>query len=221
MSKLTNDLIHKGYLQTDLLIDAMSEMSRCEFVPREFEQDADADVPLPIGFGQTVSQPTVVAFMLELLDPKRDQKILDVGSGSGWTTAILSYVVGPKGKVIAIERQEKLLEFGWGNVDKFGFVKKGIASFHLGDGSLGFPQDAPFDRILVSAGTESVPEDLKRQLKIGGKMVIPIGPRRSIMYVEKKGEGEFHEEEYPGFAFVPMILGNDNGPEGVPVQESR
>lgn len=207
MSKLTNELIHKGYLQTDILIDAFSEIGRIEFIPKEFEKDADADIPLPIGFGQTISQPTVVAFMMELLDPKRDQKILDVGSGSGWTTAVLSYVAGSHGKVIAIDREEKIKELGECNVDKFGFVKKGIASFFAADGSKGFPTEAPFDRILVSAGAEHVPEDLKNQLKVGGKMVIPISLRNSIMYLEKKGENDFYTEEYPGFVFVPLIKG--------------
>jgi len=206
MSKLTNELIHKGYLQTDILIDAFSELGRLEFVPREFEKDADADIALPIGFGQTISQPTVVAFMMELLDPKRDQKILDVGSGSGWTTAILSYVAGSHGKVIAVDYEEKIKQLGESNTDKFGFVKKGIASFFTGDGSKGFPSEAPFDRILVSAGAEHVPEDLKKQLKIGGKMVIPISSRSSIMYLEKKGEEDFYTEEYPGFVFVPLIM---------------
>lgn len=205
MSRLSNKLIHNGYLQTDLIIDAFSEISRSEFLPKEFQKEADADVALPIGYGQTISQPTVVAFMMELLDPARGHKILDVGSGSGWTSALLSYIVGSQGKVVAIELREKLKEIGESNADKFGFVRKGIASFHAGDGSKGFSEEAPYDRILVSAGAEEVPEELKRQLKVGGKMVIPISPRSSIMYIERKSDDEFYKEEYPGFVFVPLI----------------
>ncbi|MFA4817237.1 MAG: protein-L-isoaspartate O-methyltransferase [Parcubacteria group bacterium] len=203
MSKLVNDLMKDGYLKSDLIIDAFFEISRIEFVPKELEGEADENVALPIGFGQTISQPLTVAFMFELLDPKRGQKILDVGSGSGWTTALLSYIVGSGGKVIGVERIEKLKKIGEKNADKYGYVEKGIAEFYAADGNIGFPPGAPFDRILVSASTDRVPVELKKQLKIGGKMVIPI--RGSIWYLEKKSETDFYKEEYPGFVFVPLI----------------
>lgn len=203
MSKLVNDLIRNGYLKSDLIVDAFSEINRIEFVPEELESEAEENVALPIGYGQTISQPLTVAFMLELLDPGRGQKILDVGSGSGWTTALLSYIAGSGGKVISLERIEELKKVGKKNVDKYGYVKKGIAEFYAADGSIGFPPGAPFDRILVSASTDKVPEELKRQLKIGGKMVIPV--RNSIVYLEKKSETDFYKEEYPGFVFVPLI----------------
>lgn len=202
---MVNNLIHNGYLKSDLIIDAFSELGRIEFLPKELESQADADVALPIGYGQTISQPTTVAVMLELLEPQRGHKILDVGSGSGWSTALLSYIAGSKGKVIGIERVEKLLEFGKENVDKFGYIKNGIADMRLGDGSQGVPEEAPFDRILVSADADSVPEELKKQLKVGGKMIIPV--RNSVWYLEKKSEDDFYKEEYPGFAFVPLIVG--------------
>jgi protein-L-isoaspartate(D-aspartate) O-methyltransferase len=203
MSKLVNDLIENGYLKSDLVIDAFSEISRIEFVPKDLEGEADENVALPIGFGQTISQPLTVAFMFELLDPRRGQKILDVGSGSGWTTALLSYIAGSQGKVIGIERIEMLKKIGEKNADKYGYVKKGIAEFYASDGNIGFPPGAPFDRILVSASTNKIPGELKKQLKVGGKMVIPI--RGSIWYLEKKSEKEFYKEEYPGFVFVPLI----------------
>lgn len=203
MSKLVNQLIEDGYLKTSLIIDAFSEISRIEFVKEEFEKDAEANIALPIGLGQTISQPLTVAVMLELLDPCVGQKILDVGSGSGWTTALLSYVVGGEGKVIALEMKKDLKEFGEKNADKFGYVKEGIAKFYNLDGNLGFEEEAPYDRILVSAEAPQVPEALKKQLKIGGKMVIPM--KNSLWYFEKKGENEFYKKEYPGFAFVPLI----------------
>ncbi len=92
MSKLVNELIRQGYLKTDLLIEAFSEISRVEFVPHELEKEAEANVALPIGYGQTISQPLTVALMMELLDPQRGQNVLDIGSGSGWTTALLCYI---------------------------------------------------------------------------------------------------------------------------------
>ncbi|MDR3559673.1 MAG: protein-L-isoaspartate O-methyltransferase, partial [Candidatus Pacebacteria bacterium] len=195
-----------GYLKSDLIIDAFSEIGRIEFLPKDLESEANADVALPIGYGQTISQPRTVAFMLELLDPGRGQNILDVGSGSGWTTALLSYIVGHRGRVTAMERIRELLEQGKANVGKYNYLKEGeggVAEFHLGDGKNGFEKNAPYDRILVSASTFIVPEDLKKQLKIGGKMVIPI--KSSLVYLEKKGEDEFSEEHFPGFAFVPMV----------------
>jgi protein-L-isoaspartate(D-aspartate) O-methyltransferase len=208
MSKLVSNLIRDGYLKSDLIIDAFFEISRIEFVPREFESEADADFALPIGYGQTISQPMTVAFMLELLDPGRDQNILDVGSGSGWTATLLSYIVGKKGRVTAIERIAELKKMGERNVAKYGYLRdgeKGVAEFIHGDGSKGCETYAPYDRILVSAAAQFVPESLKKQLKVGGKMVIPV--KNSICYLEKKSEHEFYKEEFPGFAFVPLIEG--------------
>lgn len=203
MSRLVNDLIKEGYLKTDLIIDAFSEMNRIEFVPPHLESQAEANIPLPIGYGQTISQPLTVAIMLELLDARRGHNILDIGSGSGWTTALLSYIAGEKGKVTAMERIPELCEFGRKNVDKFGFVKKGITEFHCADGNKGFLRNAPYDRILVSAAAQDVPQPFKDQLKIGGKMVIPV--HNDIWYLEKKGENDFYKEEFPGFSFVPLI----------------
>jgi protein-L-isoaspartate(D-aspartate) O-methyltransferase len=203
MRRLVNDLIRKGYLKTDAVIDALSEISRIEFVRPEFEGQAGADIPLPIGFGQTISQPLTVAFMFELLEPEKGHKVLDVGSGSGWTTALLSYIVGPKGKVTALEIIPELCEWGKKNADKFGFVKDGIVEFHCQNGYEGFAENAPYDRILASASTNEISEQIKKQLKIGGKMVIPV--RDYIWYLEKRGEDEFYKEEYPGFSFVPFV----------------
>jgi protein-L-isoaspartate(D-aspartate) O-methyltransferase len=203
MSRLVNDLIRYGYLKSDLLIDAFSEMNRIEFIPEYLASEADADVALPIGYGQTISQPRTVAFMLELLQPKRGHIVLDVGGGSGWTTALLAYTVGVKGKVIAIERLHDLFELGKNNIEKFGYISKGIVECYEGDGYLGNDIYAPYDRILVSATVEDIPEALKRQLKIGGMMVIPV--HNDVWFVEKRGEDDFYKEEFSGFSFVPLI----------------
>lgn len=203
MSHLVNNLIRDGYLKTDIIIDAFSKIDRLEFVPPNFESESEANIPLPIGHGQTISQPLTVAFMLELLDPQSGQKILDVGSGSGWTTAMLAHIVGLEGKVIAFERIPELCELGEKNTEKYSFVKKGIAEFFCADGTKGYLPCAPYDRILVSAMASEIPRPLKEQLKIGGKMVIPV--HNDIWYLKKEGADEFYKEEYPGFSFVPLV----------------
>lgn len=206
MNRLINELIRFGYLKNDLIIEAFSEIDRVEFVPENLSSEASSDVALPIGYGQTISQPKTVAMMFELLEPQRNQNILDVGSGSGWTTALLCYIVGRRGRVTAVERIEKLKEYGENNVGKYSNYLRdgqdGMAEFHLGNGAEGFKKNAPYDRILVSASAREVPQELKDQLKIGGKMVIPVG--ESIWYLEKEAGDKFRKEEYPGFVFVPL-----------------
>jgi len=206
MNNLINELIKQGYLKTDLIIDAFSEISRVEFLPKDLEKDAFANIALPIGYGQTISQPATVAIMLELLNPERGHNVLDVGSGSGWTTALLCYIVERRGRVTALERIEELLEWGKNNVDKYNYLRdgeEGVAEFHLADGSKGFKKNAPYDRILVSASVESVPKALKKKLKIGARMVIPV--KNSLWLLEKKSRDDFYKKEYPGFTFVPLI----------------
>lgn len=203
MSRLVNDLIHHQYLKSDALIDAFSEISRIEFIPDHLSREADVDIALPIGFGQTISQPRTVAFMFELLQPKKGQVVMDIGSGSGWTSALLAFIVGDKGKVIAVEALHELYEFSKTNIDKFGYVNKGIVECIEGDGMLGNDINAPYDRILVSAMAEEIPEAFKRQLKVGGIMVIPI--HNDIWFVEKRSQDDFYTESFPGFSFVPLI----------------
>lgn len=203
MNRLTNNLMKDGYLRSHAIIEAFANIDRIDFVLPELEDSAYADIPLPIGYGQTISQPTTVAIMIELLDPQPDQKILDIGSGSGWTTAILAYIAGEKGKVISLERIKELCEFGRKNVKKIRKIGKEVAEFYNIDGSEGYAPRAPYDRILVSASAREIPQKLKDQLRIGGKMVIPVN--NYLHYLEKRGENDFYEEEYSGFAFVPLI----------------
>jgi len=210
---LIDSLIKEGWLKTPRVIEAFREIKRVDFLPEDIKELAELNEALPIGFGQTISQPLVVAFMLELLDPRPGEKILDVGSGSGWTSALLAEIVGEKGKVIAIEVIPELKEFGERNVAKYDFVKKERALFICGDGSKGYQKEAPFDKILASASAGELPNAWKEQLKVGGRIVTPIG--NSIWLFIKKSpsfakalegkEAEFEEIEYPGFAFVPLI----------------
>ena len=206
MSRLVNDLIKNGYLRNDDIIDAFAKIHRIEFVPNDLHAQAEANISLPIGFGQTISQPLVVAFMLELLDPQSGQNILDAGSGSGWTTALLAYIVGEKGHVSSIEVIPELCRYGENNVHKFESIKKGIVQFFCQSAENGLEQNAPYDRILVSAGANEIPVAFKKQLAIGGKMVMPI--RNEIWFIEKKSSEEFNIEKFGGFSFVPFIENN-------------
>ncbi len=200
---LINDLIKEGWLKTPRITEAFSEIKRVDFLPEDMKDLAEENTALSIGFGQTISQPLVVAFMLELLEPKSGEKILDIGSGSGWTAALLAEIVGEKGKVFALEAIPELKEFGEKNVSKYGFVDKGTVEFLCTDGSKGLENKAPFDRILVSATAIKFYQAWKDQLKVGGKIVMPLS--FSIWEFTKIGDDNFEEKEYPGFVFVPLV----------------
>lgn len=198
--ELLDNLIERGYLKTPLIIDAFSRIDRKDFVIPSMQDAAYLDEPLPIGHGQTISQPLTVAFMLELLNPKSGQRILDIGFGSGWTTALLAHIVRLEGKVYGIEIIPEIFEFGKGNINKYPHAN--VALFNQ-SGYERLAKEKDFDRILVSASTGEIPRQLKVQLKIGGKMVIPV--RNSIYLVEKESEKKFKEEEHFGFSFVPLV----------------
>lgn len=202
---MIDSLIKDGWLKTPRIIEAFRKINRADFVSEETKDLAELNEALPISCGQTISQPLTVAFMMEQLQPEPGQKILDIGSGSGWTTALLAEIVGETGKVIAIEIIPELVEFGKKNVAKYNFIDKGIAKFICSDGSKGYEKEAPFDRILASAAVQGeIPEVWKSQLKVGGRIVAPV--RNSIWLLIKKSEDEFEKIEYPGFAFVPLIV---------------
>jgi len=203
MEELIANLIKDRYLKTPRLIEAFGKIKREDFVPDDLKNEADINAPLPIGFGQTISQPLTVAFMLELLQPQPGEKILDIGSGSGWQTALLAYCVGVEGKIFGIERIAELMEFGKKNIAKYNFIKKEIVEIILGDGTKGLEKEAPFDKIIAAASAREIPEAWRRQLKIGGRIVAPV--EDSIWLLVKKSDTEFEEKEFPGFVFVPLI----------------
>jgi len=200
---LIDSLIENGWLKTDTIIEAFKKIKREDFLPEDLKGSAELNTALPIGFGQTISQPLTVAFMLELLQPKFGEKILDIGSGSGFTTALLAEIVGKNGKIISLEIIPELQRMGKKNVSKYNFVEKEIVKSFLADASKGYENEAPYDKILASASGESLPISWKKQLKIGGRIVCPIG--NSIWLFVKKSEIDLESEEYPGFAFVPLI----------------
>jgi len=215
---LVDRLIKEGWLRTPAIIEAFRQIKREDFLPPAEKSLAELDEALSIGYGQTISQPLVVAFMLELLQPAFGEKILDIGAGSGWTSALLAHIVSDEreerrdqkkksiqqGRVIALEIVPQLCQFGRNNVAKYNFIKKGIVQFISADGSKGWEREAPYDKILCSACAEKLPEEWGRQLKEGGRIVLPIG---SSLWLFIKRERGFETKEFPGFVFVPLVRG--------------
>jgi len=189
-------------LRSPKVINAFEEVDRKDFVRPAYVDCAYDDTPLPIEYGQTISQPSTVAFMLELLELEEGLKVLDVGSGSGWTTALLARIVGKNGEVIGIELIPELVSFGRKNIAKY--CNGSNASIFPAGKIVGYPSKAPYDRILVSAGADEVPSELIQQLKVGGILVIPV--KNSLYKLVKNSSeiGGVQKEEYPGFVFVPL-----------------
>lgn len=206
MNVLIDQLINLGYLKTPEIINAFRKIKREDFMLEEFKKEAVENYPLPIGFGQTISQPMTVAMMFEILQPQKGDKILDIGSGSGWTMALFAEIIGEDSKVFGIELISELKKFGEENTKKYNFVKSGRAIFKCGDGSKGLPDEAPFDKIHVAAAASQIPEKLLEQLKIGGKMIVPVGVEsQELVLIEKTGKKMYREQRFPGFLFVPLI----------------
>lgn len=200
---LINSLIKEKWLRTSRIINAFKEIKRQDFMTKDHKVLAEVDEAMPIGHGQTISQPLTVAFMMEQLQPKPGDKILDIGSGSGWTTALLAYCAGLKGKVIALEVIPELKEFGEENVSRYNFIDKKIVKFIKADGSKGYEKEAPYDKILASASAVEIPQAWKDQLKIKGKIVAPVA--ESIWVLEKESKDNFKITKHPGFIFVPLV----------------
>ncbi len=199
---LVQRLIEEGWLKTERIIKAFKEVKRKDFLPENKKGLEDLNKALSIGQGQTISQPLVVAFMMERLQPQPGEKILDIGSGSGWTTALLAHMVGEKGKVFGIEINNELVKFGQKNVSKYPKLKKRIKIIH-GNGREGLKKQAPFAKILASASAQKIPKEWKKQIKEGGKIVTPI--KNSIWEIKKIRENDFSQKEHKGFIFVPLI----------------
>ncbi len=187
---------------------AFAAIPRKGFLTDSERRYADKDRPLPIGHGQTNSQPTTVRNMLTLLDVRSGHRVLDVGSGSGWTTALLGHLTGPAGRVYGVELVPDLAEWGGRNLASLGMPWTSIqpagppAGQPAGDGVLGLPEHAPFDRILVSAEARKLPPALVDQLGGGGRMVIPVAGRLSV--VDRDADGTVDVRRVGHYAFVPL-----------------
>jgi protein-L-isoaspartate(D-aspartate) O-methyltransferase len=195
------DLIGRGIKDTAVL-RAMHEVPREAFIAPELAAHAYADHPLPIEEEQTISQPYIVAYMTEALALTPGDRVLEIGTGSGYAAAVLSriaamvYTVERLGR-LADKARERLTELGYSNI-----------VVHAGDGTLGWPEHAPYDAIVVTAGAPKLPEPLLEQLAPGGRLVIPIGPTSSLQMlirVRRQGENDYHSEELCPVRFVPLI----------------
>lgn len=183
------------------VLAAMNAVPRHFFVPASLQRLAYQNRPLPIGFEQTISQPYIVALMTELLDPQRGDKILEIGTGSGYQAAILKQFTP---EVYTIEIVEGLYRETLPRLRRFGFDERHVI---LGDGYRGLPNVAPFDRIIVTAAADHIPEPLIEQLRAGGRMVIPVGPEQGtkrLMLVEKDASGKVRSRNVQAVNFVPL-----------------
>jgi protein-L-isoaspartate(D-aspartate) O-methyltransferase len=198
--RLTRSMIGKDAFD-EKVITAMAAVPRNEFVPKSYLSYAFDNGPLPIGHGQTISQPYIVALMTDLLELEAEHTVLEIGTGSGYQTAILSQLCK---QVYTIEYVQQLADIARSRFEKLGY---GNIESITGNGYDGWPEHAPFDAIIVTAAATHIPEPLLEQLKSGGRMVIPVG--RAHMYqqlvlVTKDNEGELDMQEILGVAFVPM-----------------
>jgi protein-L-isoaspartate(D-aspartate) O-methyltransferase len=198
-NQLVKLLQDKGIVDKNVL-KAIGTIPRHLFLNSSFEDYAYQDKAFPIGAGQTISQPYTVAFQSQLLEIKKGDKILEIGTGSGYQTAIL-YIMGAK--VYSVERQNELFKQTSALLPKLGIRPKHLS---FGDGYKGLPNHAPFDSIIVTAGAPTIPKPLMAQLKIGGKLIIPVGEENQIMIkLIRKNETQFEKHEYGDFKFVPLL----------------
>ncbi len=215
--RLIEALCREGVVKSEKVIKAFMKVPREEFVPRELRRYAYLDQPLRIGYGQTISAPHMVLLMTEKLELNVGMKVLEVGAGSGYQAAIIAEIVAPTeeprekwGHVYTVERIPELAEFARRNLERTGYADR--VTVIVGDGSLGYPEEAPYDRIIVTAGAPRIPKPLIDQLKIGGRMVIPVGDlySQTLMIVDKTESGVKVREDIPCI-FVPLV-----GKEGWP-----
>ncbi|RLF64556.1 MAG: protein-L-isoaspartate O-methyltransferase [Thermoplasmata archaeon] len=199
--RLIRHLMQSGYLTSDSVIDAMMEVPREIFVPESMRKYAYNDTPLEIGYGQTISAPHMVAIMSEALDLKRNSRVLEVGTGTGYHAAVTAKIVRD-GHVYTVERIKELAEKAMANFEKLGI--KNITVI-VGDGSLGLPEYSPFDRIYATCAAPAVPPRLVEQLSNGGKMLVPVGGRICDLILVEKADGKITEKNLGGCSFVPMV----------------
>ena len=200
------DKIRKKGISNESVLNMINEIPRHLFLDNAFVQFAYQDKPFPIGAGQTISQPYTVAFQTQLLELNPYEKVLEVGTGSGYQAAVL---IGMEANVYTIERQKELFQKTKEFLPELGYN----CNFYYGDGYKGLEQFAPFDKIIVTCGAPAIPEDLIQQLKVGGRMVAPIGEGdvQVMKLIEKISETETKITTHGKFSFVPMLNDKTNG----------
>ena len=210
--RLVEKLVREGYIRSEHVKRAMLRVPRELFVPEGLRHMAYEDTPLPIGHGQTISAPHMVAMMTEFADLEPGMRVLEIGAGSGYHAAVIAEVVAPSdlprdqwGHVYTVERIPELAEYARRNLDRAGYADR--VTVILGDGTKGYPSAAPYDRIIVTAAAPEVPKPLLEQLKPGGKIVIPIGDRymQYLYIVEKLSDGRIKARSVTPCLFVPLI----------------
>jgi protein-L-isoaspartate(D-aspartate) O-methyltransferase len=210
--KLVDSLIKQGILRSPKVIQAIRAVPRTKFVPSDMQGYCSADTPLPIGFGQTISAPHMVSIMNEALELEVGQKVLEVGAGSGWHAATIAEIVSPSsiprtewGHVFTVEIVQGLAESARRNIMNMRYGDR--ITVISGDGSKGYSEKAPFDRILVAAAAPKVPKPLVDQLKVGGILLVPVGSPslfQNLIKITKQSDGQIKETNLGGVAFVPL-----------------
>ena len=205
---VAEQLVSRG-ITDERVLAAMETVPREEFIPPPWRSHAYDDGPVPIGSGQTISQPYIVAAMIEMLRPRPTDRVLEVGAGCGYAAAVLSRIVAV---VYAIERHHTLVTEARDRLTRLGYDN---VELHHGNGTVGWPKEAPYDGIIVAAGAPRIPQTLKRQLATGGRLVIPVGrtlESQQLVRVVRHEEDEFEEQRLVPVRFVPLV-GDEGWPE--------
>ena len=201
VQSLTKPIFGRTVIDSQPVLEALRAVPRHAFVPKEQRQNAYVDSPLPIGHDQTISQPYIVAFMTQLLEPQATDVVLEIGTGSGYQAAVLAEIVE---RVYTIEIVDELGRRAEADLERLGY---GNVTGRIGDGYKGWPEHAPFDKVIVTAAPDHVPQPLVDQLKPGGQMVIPVGPEaatQELLLITKSDDGSVSEERVELVRFVPM-----------------
>jgi protein-L-isoaspartate(D-aspartate) O-methyltransferase len=205
---MVREALVKHNIKDQRVLAAMQRVPRHLFVPEASRREAYQNRPLLIGYGQTISQPYIVAAMSEAAAPQVGERCLEIGTGSGYQAAVLAELCA---RVYSIEYLEGVYAFGRANLQRLGYTEQKVVLRH-GDGYLGWPEAAPFDAILVTAAPDHVPKALLEQLALGGRLVIPVGAEGSVQRLERwtrrtegMAEGAFEREELMGVRFVPFL----------------
>ncbi len=210
---LVSKLLDRDYIKTKPVEDAMKKVPREEFMTQETKNYAYLDRPIPLENGQTISAPHMVAIICEMLALENGMKVLEIGTGFGYNAAVVAEIIGPEGHVYTIERIKNLKNISEQNLKRTGYSKN--VTVILGDGTNGYEKESPYDRIYATASAPKIPEPLKKQLKIGGRLLSPIGRDSSVqelLCLKRVGENEYKSYNLGGVVFVPMI-GEHGWPE--------